>query len=244
MKLKRGYSYATVTENIAAAKYNGLQNASAVAVAYNLARVSFFRAHPSGALPEWLAHPKGYRLREHYDNSGHSVKEFAENPALRIGDKMEWKSQKGYSKPGEIVTVQKIRGEQIMILSEPDEQEKQGSPEGFSYWVLASELSPTFAKNPVAPNPHNLRKAAQLFEDFTGKRASRITKHSLPEIPNEGLVFGTLVQVGYESARDGKLYRHTFRERSRPLLVATPDGKTVLIVGGRYAFTDRGIEDR
>ena len=183
--LKIGYSYATIRENIAELHRAGKAWASAVAIAYANGRVSFFRSHPRGALPEWLAYPKGYRLREHYDAHGKPAfakQEYAENPA-----------------------------------SESRAQH---------------------------PNPRKLAQAAALFEDFTGKRATRITKHSLPELPTEGLVFGRLVQVGYESARDGRLYRHTFRKRSQPLLVATPDGKTVYIVGGRYAFTDRGIEDK
>lgn len=183
MALLRGYSYETVQRNYSTLRAEGVSQQNAVAAAYALGRVSFFQKYPQGAIPTWLSHPRGYRLREHYNNRGECVvksPQYAENPAGRAQH----------------------------------------------------------------PNPRKMQQAAALFEDFTGKRASRITKHSLPESPREGLVFGTLVQVGYESARDGKLYRHTFRKRSRPLLVATPDGKTVLIVGGRYAFTDRGIEDR
>jgi len=31
---------------------------------------------------------------------------------------------------------------------------------------------------------------------------------------------------------------------SRPLLVASPDGKCLMLLGGRFKFTDRGIVDR
>jgi hypothetical protein len=180
MPLRDGYGYDIVSGNVNTLIADGVQHVNAIAAAYARGRVSYFRRFPHGALPQWLAYPRKYRMREHYDAHGHSsltnVREFRENPS--------------------------------------------------------------------APNPRKLAQAAQLFEDFSGRKAARITKHSLPELPTEGLAFGRLVQVGYESARDGRLYRHTFRERSRPLLVATPDGKTVLIVGGRYAFTDAGIEDR
>jgi len=191
--LKTGYSYETVRENIAQLRRDGLAESNAIAAAYAFGRVSFFRVHPRGALPEWLAHPKGYRLQEHYNHRGESSivsrHVFSENPVLRTAL-------------------------------------QNATPQG------------------SAPNPRKIAQAAQLFHEFTGRKSARISKHEMPALPTEGLVFGRLVDVGYESARDGRLYRHTFRVRSRPLLVATPDGKTVYIVGGRYAFTDRGIVDK
>lgn len=107
-------------------------------------------------------------------------------------------------------------------------------------------LKVNFAKYRENPAPRaEIQKAAKLFEDFTGRAPDGVQKINLPEMPKAGLVFGQLIRVGYRSARDGLLYEHTFRKlKSRPLLIASSDGKTVLIVGGRYAFTDRGIEDR
>jgi hypothetical protein len=191
--LKSGYSYETVRENIAQLRRDGMVEVTAIAIAYALGRVSFFRVHSRGALPEWLAHPKGYRLREHYDKRGNSIVN----------------------------------------------QHDLGGADAYR-----EQMDNSYQRNPSSPNPRKLAQAAQLFHEFTGRKSARITKHELPASPTEGLVFGRLVDVGYESARDGRLYRHTFRVRSRPLLVATPDGKTVYIVGGRYAFTDRGIVDK
>lgn len=99
----------------------------------------------------------------------------------------------------------------------------------------------------VRPNPApppEVQRAAKLYRAFTGKRPGRITRVPLTPLPKAGLAFGELFDIGYRSFRDGKLYRHSFRVSSRPLVVASSDGKQVLIVGGRYAFTDRGIEDR
>lgn len=175
MPLKSGYSYETTHENIAQMISEGYTRAVAVAASYADARKSFFKAHPHGALPVWLAWPKKYRMREHYSKSGQAINnEFAENPA------------------------------------------------------------------PVS----EIAKAKKLFREFTGDEPANVVKLNVPQI-KAGLAFGQLIQVGYKSARDGKLYRHTFRaNKSRPLLIASSDGKSLLIVGGRYAFTNRGIEDR
>jgi hypothetical protein len=101
-----------------------------------------------------------------------------------------------------------------------------------------------FRANPSKPI-REIAEARKLFADFTGHEPGEAVRISLPAQPKAGLVFGTLIQVGYRSARDGRLYRHTFRTNSsRPLLIASSDGKSLHIVGGRYAFTDRGIEDK
>ena len=104
--------------------------------------------------------------------------------------------------------------------------------------------SAAFRRNPSPPE-RELRQAARLFEDFTGYKADSVDAIPLQPLPKTGLAFGELVEIGYISFRDGEPYRHTFRlKRSRPLLVATHDGKQVLLIGGSYAFTERGIEDK
>jgi len=176
MPLRSGYSYATFQANVAEMIASGHTRESAVAAAASAARKKFFRMHPFGALPAWLAYPKGRRLAKYYTDQGNpaSAEIYRENPSPR----------------------------------------------------------------------HEIAQAAKLFEDFTGKRATRIEKIPLEPLPKTGLAFGQLVQLGYISFRDGRPYRHTFRlKNSRPLLVATHDGKRVYLIGGSYAFTERGIED-
>ncbi len=177
MALRVGYSSAVISQNMREMVTAGYSKTSALAASFALARVSFFKRHPHGALPTWLAYPKGYRLRQHYDANGKPVQQtpFARNPAPR----------------------------------------------------------------------REIEQAAALFEAFTGKRADRMERIPLQPMPKAGLAFGELLEVGYISFRDGRPYRHTFRKvSSRPLLVASHDGKQVLMLGGAYAFTDRGIEDR
>jgi hypothetical protein len=177
--MESGYSYAVVARNINTLISQGIRRREAIARAFAHSRVCFFKAHPKGALPEWLAYPFNYRLREHYTPDGEPVGRFKRNPDIR-------------------------------------------------------------SKAPA----REVAQAKKLFADFTGKKPGSVRRMKLAKAPKAGLAFGTLVQIGYVSARDGQKYRHTFSKKSRPLLIAASDGKSVHIVGGRYAFTDRGIEDR
>lgn len=88
------------------------------------------------------------------------------------------------------------------------------------------------------------RQAAHRYKGFTGRSPGPVRTLTIPAPFKVGVAFGTLVEVVYISERDGQHYRHTFRKSSRPLVVASSDGKQVQIVGGRFAFTDRGIVDK
>lgn len=68
--MRSGYSHAVITGNIADSVRSGIPRARAIADAYSHARMSFFGKHPQGAIPEWLAYPRGRRLREHYNSDG------------------------------------------------------------------------------------------------------------------------------------------------------------------------------
>lgn len=88
-------------------------------------------------------------------------------------------------------------------------------------------------------------KAARRFARFTGHRARDATRVPF-KIPKVAMAVGPLLAVEYETVRDGdrERYRHTFRARSRPMLAVTEDGRQLLIVSGRYLFTERGIVDK
>lgn len=100
----------------------------------------------------------------------------------------------------------------------------------------------------MARNTHSaarVAKAARRFQRFTGHRAegAQLVPYN---VPREVLAVGNILAIEYETVRDGEYekYRHTFRARSRPLLAATFDGKQLVIVGGAYRFTERGIVDK
>lgn len=89
------------------------------------------------------------------------------------------------------------------------------------------------------------RRSAQAFEDFTGHRASKVTRAQLPNADVNGWRMGPVVGIAYEAVRDGqrKQYFHEFAKPARPNLVAREDGKQLFITGGKYTVTERGIED-
>lgn len=81
--------------------------------------------------------------------------------------------------------------------------------------------------------------------DFSGHDVTRLLRVHQPSV-KRGLIVGELDGVLYTAVRDGQRqkYIHRFRKRSRPLLTAAADGRSLDIVGGRYQFTEAGIEDR
>ena len=60
------------------------------------------------------------------------------------------------------------------------------------------------------------------------------------------LVVGTCDGVLYTTVRDGRKekYIHKFKADDAPLLVVSPDGRQLMLIGGRFRFTERGIVDR
>lgn len=73
MSLKKGYSHATVRQNIVELLASGHDRAQSNAAAKSAARAAFFRSFPSGALPEYLAYPGCGRTRQHYTQSGKPI---------------------------------------------------------------------------------------------------------------------------------------------------------------------------
>lgn len=89
-------------------------------------------------------------------------------------------------------------------------------------------------------------RAERLLSSFTGSKRFQTKRLTLPDVSNKFLIeIGRLRAVEYVATRDGKtdVYRHEFKVSSRPLLAVSHDGKTLVIVGGRFRFTDAGITD-
>lgn len=103
----------------------------------------------------------------------------------------------------------------------------------------------SIARNPSRGTRADVKNARQLFKDFRGDHPESLQKVTIPHT-RAGLAIGELDGVLYTTVRDGKKekYIHEFKARSRPLLVASSDGKSLHIIGGKYAFTESGINDR
>ena len=91
-----------------------------------------------------------------------------------------------------------------------------------------------------------LRRAAALYEDFTGHAAEVVARIRKPVYPDAVLVIGDCDGILYTTVRDGKTerYIHEFKATSRPLFCVSPDGKTLYLLGGAFSFTERGIVDK
>jgi len=87
-----------------------------------------------------------------------------------------------------------------------------------------------------------LRKTIKLFQDFRGDDPDHVDTVTVADY-DTFMVIGYLDFVGYHTVRDGEeeRYIHHFKEKSRPLLCASHDGKQLIILGGGYKFGDRGI---
>lgn len=91
-----------------------------------------------------------------------------------------------------------------------------------------------------------IKQAASLYRRFSGHKAESAQKVKVRKLPKTAVAIGTIVGVIYDTIRDGKRerYIHEFRKRSRPLFAVSHDGKQLLMLGGAYDFTERGIVDR
>lgn len=99
-------------------------------------------------------------------------------------------------------------------------------------------------RSALSKNPA-VKRAASLFERFTGHEAEALGKIKVKPLPRVAVFVGDLDFVGYTTIRDGvkEKYIHKFTAKDRPALCVSPDGKQILIVGGNYTFTERGIVD-
>lgn len=103
-------------------------------------------------------------------------------------------------------------------------------------------------KNP-APRSGNaepeVKQAAKLFQAFTGHRVTSARRVAPPR-HKAAIAVGPVLAVAYETTRDGKReqYLHEFRRGARPTLAASSDGRSLLMLGGAFRFTERGIVDK
>lgn len=90
-----------------------------------------------------------------------------------------------------------------------------------------------------------INRAADLYENFTGHEAEELGYIDF-SIPDVAVVIGEVEGIIYNTVRDGvhERYIHKFKAKSRPMFAVTPDGTQLVLLGGNYDFTERGIVDK
>jgi hypothetical protein len=90
-----------------------------------------------------------------------------------------------------------------------------------------------------------VKKAIDLYESFSGHSPEFLDTVTFP-VPDVALKIGQCDGLLYTTVRDGKTerYIHKFKAKSRPLLVTTFDGTQLILIGGSFRFTERGIVDK
>lgn len=91
----------------------------------------------------------------------------------------------------------------------------------------------------------DIKRAIALYESFREKRPKKISSVSV-RVPHAVAVIGHVDTIDYTTTHGEKVtsYRHPFAPGSRPLLCVSGDGRQLMLLGGRYKFTERGIVDR
>jgi len=91
-----------------------------------------------------------------------------------------------------------------------------------------------------------MSEAARRLSEFVGREIGEFVEVKINPDYDVGYMLGEIPELHYIAERDGEVFHfeHKFKKHSRPLLIVSHDGKQLMIAGGRYNVTDRGITDR
>ena len=120
-------------------------------------------------------------------------------------------------------------------------------PVAFVRWLWEKHLSEphrtAIKRNPFI-NDVDTKEAYRFYKRFMGRPADKRTFVQIPKPPRVGAVLGDLVQVSYQTRREGDTeaieYYHRFT-KPLPKLLTDPKGKRLFIAGGKHKVTERGI---
>jgi hypothetical protein len=89
-----------------------------------------------------------------------------------------------------------------------------------------------------------IRNAVGLYKKFREADPEKVRAVKI-DLPTAVMTMGRVSAIEYETTHDGTSqgYRHDFTPGSRPTLAASPRKNGLLLIGGRYHVTDRGIVD-
>jgi hypothetical protein len=102
-------------------------------------------------------------------------------------------------------------------------------------------LKKKLKNNPIYSNKE---VGESLYASFTGNNPDKYYKLNI-KVPSTLLQIGKCDGILYETVRDGEVenYIHRFKRSARPHFCVSHDGNQIVIVGGKFKFTERGIVD-
>jgi len=111
-----------------------------------------------------------------------------------------------------------------------------------SYTIKQTGKHKGVLKNPTGGRQY--KKAVSLYRDFTGENPRHLEDWDVI-VPSHAMEVGKVTGIMYKARVDGKVqeFLHEFTGRSRPILAASADGRQLLLLGGDYKMTERGIVD-
>lgn len=120
--------------------------------------------------------------------------------------------------------------------------------------ITGVDPGPQYVGNPVPkssragrrlPAGDDVAQAADLYSRFSGHEPESIGKVKAPARLKTAIAIGECDGILYTTVRDNRVekYIHKFRAKDKPLLTVAPDGSQIVLVGGNYTFTERGIID-
>lgn len=87
-----------------------------------------------------------------------------------------------------------------------------------------------------------IEQASRRYRSFFDRAPTKLTQREV-EFPDVLLNVGKVSGIMYVT-EDGEQYFHEFSEKARPQFAVSPDGKMLVMLGGAFQFTERGIVDR
>lgn len=112
---------------------------------------------------------------------------------------------------------------------------------GPSYTIKQTGRHKGVIKN---PRGRQFKRAVSLYRDFTGENPRYLEDWDVI-VPLVAMEVGKVTGIMYKARVDGTVqeFLHEFTGRSRPILAASADGRQLLLLGGDYKMTERGIVD-
>jgi len=89
-----------------------------------------------------------------------------------------------------------------------------------------------------------VEKAEQLYEEWHGKQAKSLIDMEIPNLSLDEplIVLGKMPEIMYRSSKyENRVYQYKHVFKKMPFLCSDSTGQIMVIVGGNFKITERGI---